>query len=364
MKRKRILVNAYYNINLGDDLFLKVLFERYPNVQWELLTTKKKYELIFKEYKNVNLIKQSSLNVLVKKVRFYRRLDNLLFYYFRYSAYVYIGGSIFMEGKGWEKFLKERMEVPLKFKKSKKPIFIIGANFGPFKDSYFINEHREYFKLFDDICFRDKYSYNIFSNEQNIRLAPDVIFGLKNDSVSYKEKSVGFSIINLVNREGLKKYESQYKDKIVELIKRYIEKGFEVKLFSFCKKEGDLEAIKQIIESLRFKHRRKIKIVSYEGNIDNFLNEFKKCEIIFGSRFHSIILAFLFNQSVFPIIYSEKTYNILNDLEMTSNYSYIRDISKINVEKIIDEVSRNKLINNNIFEKSKKQFKYLDKFVD
>ena len=31
---KQILVKAYLANNLGDDLFLKVLFDRYPNIRW------------------------------------------------------------------------------------------------------------------------------------------------------------------------------------------------------------------------------------------------------------------------------------------------------------------------------------------
>ena len=40
---KKILLNAYLNLNLGDDIFLKILFERYPDVEWILPKGGKKY---------------------------------------------------------------------------------------------------------------------------------------------------------------------------------------------------------------------------------------------------------------------------------------------------------------------------------
>lgn len=55
-KQPTILVCAYFANNLGDDLFLKILIERYPNVKWELLTANRNYKKLFKDLKNVNII--------------------------------------------------------------------------------------------------------------------------------------------------------------------------------------------------------------------------------------------------------------------------------------------------------------------
>ena len=58
---KNILVNAYLEKNLGDDLFLKILFDRYPNVKWFIDTTDYTYKEVFKNYKNVDVIKNIAL---------------------------------------------------------------------------------------------------------------------------------------------------------------------------------------------------------------------------------------------------------------------------------------------------------------
>ena len=46
---KRILVNGYMQENLGDDLFFKILFDRYKDVIWTMNTYDKEYNKIYKE---------------------------------------------------------------------------------------------------------------------------------------------------------------------------------------------------------------------------------------------------------------------------------------------------------------------------
>ena len=52
---KNILVTAYTSFNVGDDLFLKILFERYPDHQFILFTSETRYISHLKQYKNVKV---------------------------------------------------------------------------------------------------------------------------------------------------------------------------------------------------------------------------------------------------------------------------------------------------------------------
>lgn len=244
----------------------------------------------------------------------------------------------------------------------KKKVFIIGANFGPFDDDTFIERYREIFPLYDDICFRDNYSYNIYKDLDNVRLAPDAVFTLDTNLFVRKDKIVGFSLIDIEKRDGLKEFYHNYNDKMIQLIKMYLELGYKIKLFSFCEYEGDLKISHCIAGNELFK-KNQIKVVNYDGNLIRFLNEFKSCEIIIGTRFHSIILALLFNQSVFPIIYSEKTINTLIDLNMESHNCYIKDIHKLKIKSVLDSDKYNKLKNRKVLVDAEKQFEKLDLFL-
>lgn len=360
MRAKKILVNAYFAQNLGDDLFLKVLFDRYPNAQFHLLTTNDNYNKIFEKYKNVKIMKTLSVNIGYRSINVFKKIHDVFLNYRNYDALVNIGGSIFMESNGWQKSLVNRGYLPDKFKKNNKKTYIIGANFGPFEDDKFIEKHREFFAKFDDICFRDFYSYNIFEDLDNVRVAPDVVFNLENNDSGKKEKCVGFSIIDIEKRSGLKEYLNQYIHKIGEVVKNFIKLGYRIKLFSFCEKEGDLRAINVLLNDLDLSYKENIEVVNYSVDIDGFLDKYRACEVIIGTRFHSIILGMLFNQNVFPIIYSDKTFNVLKDLNIESNCCYIKDIEKLDVKDIIVNALNNKFQNRKTFLESDKQFEKLD----
>ena len=52
----------------------------------------------------------------------------------------------------------------------------------------------------------------------------------------------------------------------------------------------------------------------YRGKLPEFLQEFASCEEILGMRFHSLILALKFRQKLFPVVYNDKSRNLLEDL--------------------------------------------------
>jgi colanic acid/amylovoran biosynthesis protein len=360
---KKILVCAYFAKNVGDDLFLKVLFERYPDVEWDLLTANRNYNKIFSDYKNVKII------YLYREVNFWKiryniffKLNDLFLKYKKYDALINIGGSIFMQGPAWKMKFNEREYLVNRFKEMNKKIYILGANFGPYKEDQFLDKYKNLFTKYDDICFRDYYSYKIFKNLDNVRVAPDVVFNLITKTNTIKEKSIGISVINLENRDGLKEYYKQYHEKIINLCEGFIEQSYKVKLFSFCDNEGDLRAINSIVENVNSKYKDYIQVLNYEGNLDEFLKGFKSCETIIGTRFHSIILAMIYNQNYFPIIYSEKTLNVLRDLgleQLGCNITNMENLSVEIIKKTVNSTKRNK----NVLREANKQFEKLDQFL-
>ncbi|WP_158591776.1 polysaccharide pyruvyl transferase family protein [Oceanobacillus halophilus] len=361
---KKILVCAYFAKNLGDDLFLKILFDRYPNVEWDLLTANRNYKRIFENYRNVKITYlYRGLNFRNHNYNPFYLLNDLFLSYKKYDAFINIGGSIFMQSPAWKLKLSEREYLLRKFKKLGKKAFVLGANFGPYKDEQFIEEYKELFYEYDDICFRDTYSYTIFKDLDNVRLAPDIAFSLGSKVKRTNEKSIGFSIIDLEKLEGLKEYYEPYNDKVISLIEDYINQGYKIKLFSFCDNEGDLKVINFIKENINSNFSSDLQVFNYDGNIETFLREFKSCQIIIGTRFHSVILAMLNNQPFFPIIYNEKTYNLLVDLKMNKVCCHIKDIENLSVESVVEAIKNNTFNNSKVFLNADKQFEKLDVFL-
>lgn len=365
MGEKRILLCAYYAKNLGDDLFLKILFERYPSIKWELLTANKHYKEIFREYKNVKIIPSYRELIFGKLIiNPFFLVNDFLLKYHKYDGVIFIGGSIFMQSPAWVKRFKERSYLLSTFKSKNRKAFIVGSNFGPYKEQIFLKKYKELFKEVDDVCFRDTHSYNLFKKIENVRMAPDIVFSLKKIYSDYKEKKVGFSVINLEKRDGLSLYSEAYKNKMIELIEKYIDLGYRVNMYSFCNNEGDLETIKLIKKGISGRYQKNIEVVEYKGNIEEFLTCFSTCEIVIGNRFHSIILALLFNQSVFPIIYSDKTYNVLSDLKMENKSCRISEIEKLDVSEVISQAANNKLKNRRVLKDADLQFEKLDDYLE
>lgn len=355
---KKILLNAYINLNFGDDLFLKILFDRYSDVKWILPKGGQKYKSIFRNYNNVEIKDDFIFRV---KNKFGIKEKNSVFN--KYDAGLYIGGSIFMQLPTWKTQLDERKEVIGSFHKKNKPYFILGSNFGPYTEDKFVEEYKNLLEKCEDICFRDKYSYNIFKDFNNVRLAPDIVFQLKPRNLEKIENSIGISLIDVSKKDNLKKYRKDYINKFKDIIEEGIKLNKNFTFFSFCEAQGDLSIINELLDNIDIEYKSSIKVVNYTGDIDKFLMEFERMENIIGTRFHACILSQVFNQGLYPIIYSEKTYNVLKDIKLDKEYVYIKDISSLNSNHLFNVISKNKITDISIFKEAEKQFEGLDRYV-
>ena len=377
---RTILTLAYSNFNLGDDLFLKILFERYKNDNFILFTMNSEYSDLLSVYKNVKVeyFSRPERGILrffkwmFKFLHFsnsskYISLIQTLFLSVRYKnkcdVYLEIGGSIFMQ-KEVKLSLKDYYNFNLtKIFKSKK-IFIIGANFGPILSDNFLNFYKELFPMYTDVCFRDKNSHDLFKDIDSVRYAKDVVFSLNLPKIDKEINSVGISLIDMSNRQTLNKHEYNYIHTISEIIIKAFFNKSKIYLFSFCKLEGDENAILKVLDSLPSNVRNEVEVVHYDSDIDIFLSSYCKVESMFATRFHAMILSFMASQNVYPLVYSDKMTNVLDDMKFKGTYSRISDLKPEHSEKMLNDIYENShvLRNENIRDES--QFLKLDAFLN
>ncbi len=299
---KKVYLSAYCRCNLGDDLFVITLLRRYPNVQFFLFADRKQCDA-FSEESNLRIVSPLKYRLYEILNRFRLTDMNRVHHFYSkcYDVTVKIGGSIFIEPPNWKI-------------SSIQPMFdyYIGANFGPYKSNEYLENIKKRIQSAKDCCFRDSYSYGIFNAFSNVRIAPDVLFGYAYYPFQKESSGLGISVISLENRHELFSQSESYYRTIADLCDRCVEQGIPVKLFSFCKAEGDSEALSNILSYVS--QTTRVQVCAYEGNVDEFLDELNSCQYILATRFHAMILGWCMGKRVLPIIYSGKQTQVIEDI--------------------------------------------------
>ena len=359
-RNRKIFLHAYCNNNLGDDLFIQIVTQRYRNIDFYVVA-KKQNTIGIKNIPNLHIINN---NIFYKGVNKFSKI--LIGYPVVLSLIIrkcnlslILGGSMFMQGKNWKEAYKYIETIFLFSKK----VSVIGANFGPYRDTEFLEVYKKILGKTEYTCFREEYSYNLFRELPNIYFAPDIVFDFTPKIVETKKKCKQVTIIpiNLEERSELKKYADVYKEKLVQLCIESLNEGYNLSLVSFCTNQGDREVSENILNMIPERFKRRVDLYEYRGNLHEILGVLQSSEIVISSRFHGMILGWLVNAKVYPVIYSDKMIHVLDDILYKGEYSLISDL---------DDLSFDKVKNNQYtidIEKCKReslnQFYYLDKFI-
>ncbi|HFU3952252.1 TPA: polysaccharide pyruvyl transferase family protein [Streptococcus suis] len=327
-----VFVRGFFHVNLGDDLFLYILARRYPKHNFHVIVNEE-YPKVFESEKNIVVHSY-------KKIR--RGLDRLLTN-FEKDLYVeierkcqlniVIGGSIFQEGKNDLAARKRLMEMP-----QLNPTYILGANFGPYETENYRMLVQEYLTKAEDVCFRDEWSKEKFPELSNVRFAPDIVLGIKKiiERDVKKKKRIFISVIDCFRKEeAIKACASTYESFLIRCIEYYSRQGYEIILSSFCKMEGDEEAISKIAAKLTPDYQERVKVLNYSGNNWEEMLEFiMESEKVIASRFHSMILGMVFNIPVLPIAYNSKFIQFLNNFDLSHYCVTVSELDKLAPEEI------------------------------
>lgn len=359
-----IKLYAYLNGNLGDDLMVEILLKRYPHYHFLYMGNNDDYKQL-SSYDNFITRKK-----LIQKWRIVNRLCNILFGGKRKHVFVnlildqmkkkavcsvHIGGSIFIEHSSAKIQVARERE-----KMEGSPLFIIGANFGPYVHQVFLDSFRVCFRDVADVCFRDQESYRLFSELPNVRYAPDVVFNYKGDAKKKTTNDVIISVIDFHSRPKLVQYAEQYDCFIAELCRECINRGIRPVLMSFCRNEGDEIAVERIYNSLPEVTRSKTDIMRYQ-DVDTAVKRLAEAKFVVATRFHAMILALLYNVPFYSIAYDPKITNVLDDIGFES-YCMPEKIGTLGASEIMDTKQKDIQITE-IKQKANQQFESLDQYL-
>lgn len=241
--------------------------------------------------------------------------------------------------------------------------YILGSNFGPYKSTDYYEYYKKIFCKAQDVCFREKYSYNMFKDLPNIRYASDIVFTLDISKIKVtNSKKVIISVIDCSRKNSINKKE-EYESKIIEMCEYFINSGYEVTLMSYCKFENDELAIRSILNKCKEDTRLKLNKYYYRGNIEEALNVMGDCQIIIGTRFHANILGLLLGKTIIPIAYSDKTINVLKDMNFRGKIIKMDEIEKFDVNSLTKQQLNYKHDVSYQIKDAQKQFLELDKLL-
>lgn len=178
------------------------------------------------------------------------------------------------------------------------------------------------------ITVRDGFSYNYIRKnipEVHCEKYPDMVFSIP-DSMIPDVKSEGTFGIAVHNGADCSAFAAVSDGYIKRTGKKVILLCFDSGL------ENDRKAAENIYEAVQYKDM--IEIVNYTSISDMLVN-MKRCGVILGIRFHSVILALRMNIPFVPVAYSDKTVNALKDIGYNST---VYSSDSIDAEAVLRDV--------------------------
>lgn len=361
-----VMLYGFFGRNLGDDVFFDLILKRYPDTVFVVYDAVG-YDGFFENYPNVYCYQKSDEHAMtIDRVgkRFGRddAFEKLLLS--KCDAVVHIGGSIYQQIFDWQTDIKMRA----KRYRRRRPFFSISSNFGPYKTDEYYAFWRKKFKASHDICFRDKYSYNLFSDVKSVRYVPDLLFALpKHETQSVKDR-LFVSVINpFVSDQSFDNGLCEgYMKTVTEVVQKWLQAGKSVCLSSFCELQQDLVAIERIINAVPEDLRKNIVVENYVHNqgYENVLKAIAQSEYVLATRFHAMLLGLVAKRAVLPITYSQKLTHALEDIGFDGIVHTMQSFASTDSDTVIEQI-----LNQKPFDVARqqndaqKQFEKLDRLI-
>lgn len=342
----KILVDAYFNNNFGDDLLIYELIHSFPEHSFYLLDNEN-YASVLSYPDNVIYCGK----ILPSEKDFAGRVRNKLRSFLRlpkkeivsffkghdYDVYLQYGGSIFMQTTkhAWKNKVRDYLYILSKFDSSA----VIGCNFGPYSSDDFFRSHESLFRRFDLVTFRDSSSYNLFKSLPNTALGADIGLLAKDFLPFEASRDSDYFIVSPIDlsfRRGLQYLEPDYYKGMARLTcEFYWQTQKRAVLFAFCEGEGDIRACSTIKdEILAIDSSVDVEIVCHKS-IEESLGVIANSSWIVGCRFHAVMVGISFGKRVLPVSYSKKIDNELQDLHYGGEVFHIKDTAAWDARSIV-----------------------------
>lgn len=362
----KVILFACIEKNIGDDLFIYCITNRYKNIDFYIDASANYGDLSKIDNLHFNKLLKiwnriTAINSANKIKRFIRNLLlNLLRYIIgKNNIVIYIVGNAFKNmnylNESDIKWLKDRMSISNEF-------YLLSTNFGPYNNENWLFDCKREFKKMKDICFRDKYSYKLFENLNQVRYAPDAILTLSGFNQKKDKKYVIISMIDCtleIRGYRINRHAIDYEHKLEEIMNYFSSLGNQVVLLT-SNDAQDLPAAKRLYNKAKYKD--KVNIFEYKGNYLDVFDLYENTKYVISTRLHTLILAWNYNIPVIPIIYDIKVKSLIESYNFQDLAIDLENISNFTINEIENSLKNYNFDNLDIIKKeSLNQFKILDR---
>lgn len=323
----KVLLDAYYDHNFGDDLFISIVTSRYPQHQFFSFIDGCSLSVQEWTYTIPNLTVLPKCSV-IQHAGFF-------------DAYVLIGGDVIPDGGDYTGSYERRKGFMRAVKNTGGYVTMLGFSLYDYYGQKTYTDICEMVNLADDIVPRDAFSYEYLrtiSKETKIRFGIDMAF-----CMDYDEKSVhtptgvlGISIRKKLNAS--EKENEAYEYNIARIADAYLQTHMNgsVHFLSFSYGTSDDSEIAQsIIEKMQ--HRERIKIIPYSGQIGAYIKKIDFCDAIIATRFHAVIMALILHKPFVPVPYEVKVNHLLEQIGYFGAEIPYGD-AQVNIENILENL--------------------------
>lgn len=295
-----IILDAYFDCNYGDDLFIECITSLLPEYKF----------YAFLEHYPEKIVKWAqhipNLYALPESELF---LDKNMF-----DAYVCVGGDIFPDGGDFSK----RKSYVKSVKEINGTVAFLGFSmFHEYSDKT-IQDIEEVMQAADIIAPRDSRSADILKQllpDKPVYHMADLAFSTDFSHRNHieREKSLGISIRrpNYADEEMVQKYIAN----LADVIRAYLCEEPDGTVKILCLSDG-INCDRDISQELigMFSADERIEEVVYHGDTEEIKEAIAACELVICTRLHAMISCIAFQVPFIPIVYEVKMDHILREI--------------------------------------------------
>lgn len=314
---KKVFLFGYYGFdNLGDDLILKSIIEKFgENFEFNVLTYS--YEKTEKLV-DANPISRSNFFSIIKNIK--------------KSDIIASGGGSLLQDVTSSKSLYFYLGLLVIGKLFRKKTIFLYNGIGPVHKKINRFMLKCVLKRIDKIYLRDNKSKEFLNQigiKNNVYVVGDAVF-LNDYPVNREFKYKNESKKVIISLRKWKKSDKNKIDEFVKLVNYLVLKGYKIEFLAF-KTPDDVE----LLNKIKMNVNGDVNIISNDLEIDKLFNKIEEAHFLIGERLHSLILSAICETPFIGIKYDPK---ITGFVQMV-NQIISSETEKISFDLLVDSVN-------------------------